>query len=344
MKKVYGTVLTIILVQMLFLKASFSQEQKFAFLGDFKLKSGEYIKDCRIGYRTFGRMNKDRSNVVLLPTWASGISEQLKSNVGHGRLVDSSKYFVIAVDALSNGVSSSPSNSSLQPRMSFPKITVSDMVNSQYELLRQVFKLSHIKAVIGSSMGGMQAFQWMVSYPEYMDKVIPIVGSPRLTPYDLILHDAVIRSIMADPAWKEGNYTENPARVIEAEYYALILTTPEDVNKNMKRESVIHEMEKAERETGGFDSNDRIRQTQAMMSLDISEGFGGKMEEAAKSVKAKTLIITSLKDRIVNPQPAIEFGRLLNTKVIELNNDCGHLAPGCDSERVNKAVADFLGE
>lgn len=319
----------------------FSQELKFAELGDFKLVSGEFIKNCRLGYRTFGTLNNERSNVVLMPTWASGTSEQLSSNIGKDRLIDSSKYFIIAVDALCNGVSSSPSNSSLQPRMSFPKIIIEDMVNSQYLLLTKVFNLTHIKAVLGTSMGGMQAFQWMISYPEYMDKVVPIVGSTRPTAYDMVLYNTLIRSIMNDPEWNNGNYANNPARVSEAEFYAMILTTPEDLNKRFTKDNVLAEMEKA-KNAKGFDSNDKIRQTQAMMALDISQRFGGSMERAAEAVKAKTLIIVALKDHIVNPASAIEFGKLLKTKVIELNNDCGHLSPGCEPKLVNQAVADFL--
>lgn len=341
MKNRSGLYLCLFLLQFIFINPAFTQELRFAELGDFRLVSGEYIKDCRIGYRTFGTLNKDSSNVILMPTWASGISQQLISSIGKGRLVDSSKYYVITVDALCNGVSSSPSNSRLQPRMDFPKVTIEDMVNTQYLLLTKIFKLSNIKAIVGTSMGGMQAFQWMVSYPEFAGKIVSIVGSTRLTPYDLVLHDTVIRSIKTDPAWNNGNYTENPARVSEAEFNALILTTPEDINKRMKRENVLAEMEKAIN-TKGFDSNDKIRQTEAMMSLDIAKNFGGSLEKAAEAVKAKVLIIASLKDRIVNPAPAIEFGRLLKTKVTELNNDCGHLAPGCESKFVNEAVADFL--
>jgi homoserine O-acetyltransferase len=85
-----------------FASAVAAQELHFAQLGDFKLESGEVIRGCRIGYRTFGQLNKDRSNAVLLPTWAGGTSEQLESGVGRHALVDDSKYFVIAVDALSN--------------------------------------------------------------------------------------------------------------------------------------------------------------------------------------------------------------------------------------------------
>src|SRR5215510_5258364 len=93
-----------------------SAQQQFAQLGDFKLESGEVIRDCRIGYRTFGKLNADKSNVIIFPTWAGGTTEQLQSNIGPGKLLNSEKYFVIAVDALGNGVSSSPSTSKLQPR------------------------------------------------------------------------------------------------------------------------------------------------------------------------------------------------------------------------------------
>src|SRR5947209_14978756 len=187
--------------------AAVAQELKFARLGDFKLESGEVIRDCRVGYRTFGALNGERSNAILVPTWASGTTEQLLSNFGQGRLVDTTKYYVIAVDALGNGVSPSPSNSTTQPRMSFPRFTVRDMVNTQHELLTKVLHINHLKAVTGISMGGMQTFQWMVSYPDFMDKGVPIVGSPRVTPYDLVFLRTQLRAIMTDPDWNNGNYT-----------------------------------------------------------------------------------------------------------------------------------------
>lgn len=266
-----------------------SAQQKFAKLGDFKLESGEVIHDCRVGYRTFGQLNRERSNAVLLPTWAGGTSEQLKSGVGEHALLDDSKYFVIAVDALSNGVSSSPSNSTSQPRMKFPRITMRDMVNSQHRLLVETLGIKHLKAVVGISMGGMQTFEWMVAYPDFMDKAVPIVGSPRLAPYDLLHLQTEIDAIKNDPSWMNGDYTTNPARRLEFELGALILTTPQRYNQKKTREDVLKDLNKAENSPGS-DANNKIRQVEAMMSMDVSNDFGHSMERAAASVKARVLI------------------------------------------------------
>jgi len=320
-----------------------AQEQRFAQLGDFKLESGEVIRDCRIGYRLFGKLNNDKSNAILFPTWAGGTSEQLKGNFGPGRLVDTDKYFVIAVDALSNGVSSSPSNSKLQPRMSFPKFNFRDLVNTQHELLTRVLHLNHLKAVMGVSMGGMQTFQWMVSYPDFMDQAIPIVGSPQLAPYDLVLWQVQVEAIMNDRRWDGGNYVENPAREAEFEFAELVLTTPDNYNQKKTRQQTFADLAKASK-TGGSDANDKIRQAQAMMALDVSQPFGGELERAAAAVKARVFVIVARLDHVVTPGPALEFARLLRSQVLELEGDCGHQAPSCESQKVNPAVAAFLAQ
>ena len=115
-----------------------SSELKIGDLGDFKLENGAVIRDCRIAYHTSGKLNDDKSNIVLWPTWFTGSSKQLIPLAGSDGYVDPSRYFVIFVDALGNGISSSPSNSSVQPRMEFPVFTIRDMVNSQYRLLTEI--------------------------------------------------------------------------------------------------------------------------------------------------------------------------------------------------------------
>jgi homoserine O-acetyltransferase len=322
-----------------------AQEQRFGELGDFKLTSGEVIRDCRIGYRLFGKLNADKSNAIVIPTWASGTTEQLIYNIGPGRLLDSDKYFVIAIDALGNGISSSPSNSKRQPRMSFPKFTMQDTVNSQYQLVTGVLKLNHVKAVVGISMGGMQTFQWVVSYPDFMDKAVPIVGSPRLAAYDLLHWQSQIDAIMNDRDWKNGEYTVNPARAAEFEFGEIFLTTPDHYNKQMSRQKVLEELKKAgEAKGGGFDANDKIRQVQAMMALDVTEPFAGSMERAVAQVKAKVFVVVARFDHVVTPGPALEFAQLLKAGVLVLEGDCGHLANSCESEKVNSAVAEFLNQ
>ncbi len=323
-------------------------QQQFASLGDFKLESGKVIRDCRIGYRIFGQLNPQKSNAIVFPTWFSGTTEQLADSFGaggfeQGKLLDTSKYYVIAMDALGNGVSSSPSNSTLQPRMKFPVFTVRDMVNSQHQVLTQTLHLNHVKAVMGISMGGMQTFQWMVSYPEFMDEAIPIVGTPRPGAYDMLHWNLEVDAIMHDSAWNGGDYKENPAKVVMGEIGALLLTTPEGYNRVTTREQVDESIAKFKTEPA-FDANNHIRQAQAVMKLDVSDAFGGSMERAAAAVKAKVLVISSLQDHAVTPGEALNFARLLHAQVLELTGDCGHQANGCESGRVNPAVAEFLGK
>lgn len=191
-------------------------------------------------------------------------------------------------------------------------------------------------------MGGMQTFQWLASYPNFMDKAIPIVGSPQLAPYDLVHWQTQIDAIMNDAAWKGGDYTINPARAVEYGFGAILLTTPENYNQKMTRQKVFEEMANAKAKTDGFDANDKIRQTQAMMMLDITEKFGGSWEKTADAIKAKVFVIVAHLDHVVTPAPSLKLAKLLNAKTLVLESHCGHLAPSCEYQKINSAVADFL--
>jgi len=319
----------------LFALAAVAQEQQFANIGDLKLQNGGVIRSCRVGYRTFGKLAADKSNVIVFPTWASGTTEQLKGSIGPGRLIDSSTYFVVAIDALANGVSSSPSNSRLQPRMRFPQFTLRDTVESQHRLLTQVLKIDRAKAIVGISMGGMQVFQWLVTYPNFMEKAIPIVGTPRPAPYDVMLWQAQIEALMRDRDWRGGNYAVNPARALDFAFGELLLTTPTDYNRRKTREQVLADLAKAQHEKR-FDANDKIRQVQSMLALDVSREYG--------AVKAKVFVVVAKFDHVVTPGPATEFATLIGAKLLSLDGDCGHLATACESQRLNKAVTDFLNQ
>ena len=182
-------VLAVYLVGALTMHAQQSQ-QKFANLGQCKLENGQVIQDCRIGYRTFGKLNAAGDNAVLMPTSLHGNTAELTPLFGDGssplHLVDTARFFGIAVDAFGNGVSSSPSNSTAQPGTKFPNFTLRDCVRAQYRLATEVLHLQHLHAVTGISMGGEQTFVWAVMYPKYFDLAVPILGTPRETTFDLL--------------------------------------------------------------------------------------------------------------------------------------------------------------
>ena len=318
--------------------------QQFAELGDFKLQSGGVIHEFRLGYRTLGKLNAEKSNAILWPTWLGGTSEQLLQFIGPGKVLDSNKYFVVLVDAIGNGVTTSPSNSKTQPLMKFPQFTIRDMVEAEHRLATEVFHLAHLRAVMGVSMGGMQTFSWAVAYPDFMDIAISIAGSPQSTSYDKLLWTAQIDAIELDPAWNHGNPTGPLTRglTLSEEIGQMNLTSPAyRVAHTGTREFDVFlaELKKNAKGDGGIAAN-QIRQRQAIMALDIPKELGVTMADAAKKVRAKLLVIVSPQDHLVNPVPAMEFAAAADAPVVTLNSACGHLANACIS--VGPTVARFL--
>jgi len=335
------------LLFLLLLTPAFAAEtpQQTASIGDLRLESGDVLRNCKVGYRTFGALNADKSNAILFPTWFSGRSDDLAQYMAADGLVDPARYFVIAVDALGDGVSSSPSNSAEQPRMVFPKITVRDMVDAEYHLVKDVLGIPHLHAVMGISMGGMQTFQWVLSYPDFVDRAVPIVGSPRLTTTDLLLWTAEADAITESAGWDRGNYKQQPSVRAVGDMHAFALTTPGYRARSTPAgefPAFLKHIDSAP--LGRFDANDWLRQLQAMMALDVTKPYGGSLAAAAHAVKAKMLIVAAKQDHMVNPLPALEFAADLNAPVIELESDCGHLSPGCEKDTLYPRVRAFLDQ
>lgn len=330
------------LLTLLILTASLAaaqNEQKFAELGAFKLENGEVIQDCKLGYRTFGKLNADKSNAVLFPTWFGGKSDQLAGNFGKDKMVDDAKFFIIAVDAIGNGVSSSPSNSRKQPGDQFPRFTIRDMVNAEHHLVTQTFGIKKLHAVMGISMGGMQTFEWMVAYPEMMKLAVPIVGTTHQTAFDLLLWSTELKAI--EDA-RKFDTSDNAGAALVGRIHALALFTPAYRNSATPPKEFEAFVKKEEQNyLDTFKADDWASQLRAMMAHDISKPFGS-MAKAAQEVKAKVLVVVARQDMMVNPDPAIEFARLLKANVLEVNNTCGHVYATCEGDKVNAAVAKFL--
>src|SRR5262249_42737402 len=176
-------------------------------LGDFTLESGEIIKDFSISYVTHGKLNANKSNAILMVTAIGGNHHRLDYLIGPGRALDPSKYFIICTDAIGNGLTTSPSNSKTQPRMKIPKFNIRAMVNSQERLVREHFGINKLVTVIGASMGGMQALQWAVSYPDKMDSIVPIIPLGRTPAWTTGVLEMLRQSIMSDPKFKGGDYS-----------------------------------------------------------------------------------------------------------------------------------------
>jgi homoserine O-acetyltransferase len=316
-------------------------QQQFADLGVCKLANGQQISGCRVGYRTWGTLNAERANAVLFPTWFSGTSTSLAASVGAEKLVDPAKYFVIAVDALGDGVSSSPSNSDTQPGPLFPAFTTRDMVNAEYRLVTEKLGLTHLHAVMGISMGGMQTFEWMVESPGFMDDAIPIVGSPRLTGYDLLLWHAEEDALRSDPDWREGHYSQPPPMGAVDVLHQMNLTTPTNYARTHPPDKFAADYA-AYYKKGilPFDANDWLYQLEAMIHHDVAHG--GPMEDAARRVKARVLVVVSAQDHMVNPKPAEDFAQTIGARTLVLDSDCGHQATGCASATLDPAVRAFL--
>ncbi len=317
-------------------------QQKFADLGTCKLVSGAEIQHCRIGYRTWGALNPAHSNAVLVTTWFSGTTANIAGSVGADKLVDPNKYFIVAVDALGDGVSSSPSNAPApQHGPDFPAYTIQDMVNTQHRLVTEALGIRHLHAVTGISMGGMQTFEWLVNYPDMLDLAIPIVGSPRPTSYDMLLMQTEEDALRSDPEFHQGRYQKAPAVPVVEAIHLLHLSTPAHFATEEPPQKFLADYPKAyAKGILPFDANDWLSGLEAIRHNDAAHG--GSMEEAAKKVKAKVLVINAAQDHMVNPRPALDFAALISAKTIVLQSDCGHQAPGCEAATLFPAIRAFL--
>jgi homoserine O-acetyltransferase/O-succinyltransferase len=315
--------------------------QQLADLGTCRLESGGAITSCRIGYRTFGKLNAARSNAVLVPTWFTGTTESLL-DVVPDKLVDTSRFHLVLVDALADGVSSAPSNSKEQPRLAFPRITIRDMVEAERRLVVDVLGIPRLHAVMGISMGGMQAMEWGVSHPSHVERVVSIVGTPRLTAADLHLWTTELNALASDVAYLGGNYQGRPELRALVALHELMLTTPSYRARETSREAFPAWMAKVEANTS-FDWNDWRRQLEAMMAHDVGAPHGG-LDRAFERVTARSLVVVADQDHMVHPGPSLGFAEAVGARVVHLEGDCGHLAPTCESEKVQDAVRAFLVE
>jgi homoserine O-acetyltransferase len=318
--------------------APIALSQNFCELGDFALESGQTIKQCRIGYRTFGRLNEAKNNAILFPTYFTGKSDALQIHVGgKGHMIDSTRYFIILTDALGNGVSSSPSNSTLQTGGEFPLFTIADMVHSQEAMVRKQWGIEKLHAVIGISMGGMQAFQWMAAFPEKVGKMISLVGTPKLGFSDLLLWQSEIQPI-EKALQNNGNLQQAMETTVLIHAYALY--TPSWRNKNQKTTDFQSFINNEIQKSRSLSPLDWVWQAKAMMAHNAYKTL--QLDKLGNILKTRGLIVYSSQDMMVSPQACADLIAYSGAEHIVLSDDCGHLATGCNMTRISERVQAFL--
>jgi len=325
-------------------------------IGDLKLESGETIQDFSISYVTHGTLNAKKSNAILMVTAISGNHHRLDFLIGPGKALDTDKYFIVCTDAIGNGLTTSPSNSTAQPHMKFPRFVIRDMVASQYKLMTEHLGIQHVVAVIGPSMGGMQTLQWGVSHPDFMDSLVALVPLARTPAWTVTVLEASRKAIMLDPDWKGGDYSEPPEQGIRLWrdiLNFLAARTPEVSRDQFPNQLDILPWLK-DQETGlikAFDANDWIYQTWAYDRHDIgtTPGMNGDLIKALRAIKAKTLIMVGTKD-LLNPEweprEAARYMRDVRVSTISPGTVTGHASAGgafpADVDFMNVAITNFL--
>lgn len=330
--------LIIIIFSFFFFSFEIFPQQLYGEIGNLKLENGGEINDCKIGYRIFGKLNADSTNAVMYPTWFAGFSEHLANLIGPGKLVDSTKYFVIAVDALGNGISTSPHNSGMNEN--FPSFTMRDIVHAEYLLLTKILGLKKLHAAIGGSMGGMQVLQFAASYPEFAKKIVAYVPTPWASSYDKLLWQTRYDFIETS---RKYNVSEKEIMKIINMLTQTVARTPDHFVLNNSRENFETYLKKFDKEPSNiFTSIDYMYQLRAMINHDILATEGITKENVKEKIKSEIFLIIAERDIILHPSSAKEFAAMINAKTLLLDSDCGHLSVNCEMEKVVKAIDEFL--
>ena len=274
----------------------------------FRTESGVTLPQARIVYGTYGHLNAARNNAVLLPSHYMADHHGYEWIIGPGRVFDPGRDFLVATELFGNGHSSSPSNTPEPhhgPR--FPVVTIRDNVEAVHRLLVDELHVTHLRAIVGFSMGAQQAFQWAVSYPDFADRIVATAGTAKTYPHGVMRLEGQIAALTADTAFNSGDYTAPPVKGLSA--FAAVwggwLYSQEWWRRDLWRtmEWADTTLDKSienfrARFIRGADANDLILQMRTWERHDAgaTPAFGGDVERALKSIGVPLLYMPSETD------------------------------------------------
>ncbi|MAQ35694.1 MULTISPECIES: alpha/beta fold hydrolase [Thioclava] len=326
-------------------------------LGTFEFQCGLAVPNARLAYKTFGKLNAAKDNVIVYPTWYSGQHYDNEWLIGPGMALDPEKYFIIIPNMFGNGLSTSPSNTP-EPYNAdrFPNVTAYDNVKAQHRLVTEKFGIEKIRMVTGWSMGALQTFHWGAMYPEMMDLIAPFCGSAKCSRHNYVFLEGVKAALRADAAWENGRYTSKPEKGLRAvgRVYA-----GWGFSQSFYREELdLKTLGYASLEDfligfwEGFflpkDANNLLTMAWTWQNGDISanELYNGDYKAALGAIKAKAYVMPGKTDLYFPPEDSeIEVANMPNAEFVPVPSIWGHFAggPGTNPDDV-KFIDDKLKE
>jgi homoserine O-acetyltransferase len=315
---------------------------------DFEFENGSVLPELRVAYETHGSLNPGHDNAILLVHGTSGNRHAFDTVIGPGKTFDTDKYFVITVDAIGGGDSSSPKDGLGQD---FPRYTIRDMMAAQHALVTRGLELTTLRAVGGSSMGSFVSLEWGIHHPEMVRSLILLVPSPKAEANFQLTVDLMTSVIALDPQWAGGRYTHNPVdglRLAGMLYYPWVVSTA--YLDRIPAQRRAKELEESARSYARWDANSLVFRYAASRGHDAAAPFAGDMAAALSQIAAPTLILPSASDRLLG----LAGARLIRDSVkhasyAEIPSDLGHRAGRAapdtpEGHFVDQQIRSFLAQ
>jgi homoserine O-acetyltransferase len=325
----------------------------------FRTEGGVVLPEARVVYGTYGRLNAARDNVVLLPSHYMANHHGYEWLIGPGLALDTTRLFLVATELFGNGASSSPSNTPEPfhgPR--FPVTTIRDNVEAVHRLLTEQLGVTHLRAVIGFSMGAQQAFQWAVSHPTFMDRVVATSGTAKTYGHGIMRLEGQIAALTADSAFHGGDYASPPKTGLAAfgTVWAAWLYSQEWWRRELWRTNAppgttFEQFVQSWRGRFAADANDYILQARTWERHDVgtTPGFDGDVERALRAIRVPVLYMPSATDLYFPVEDARYETRFIpRVRLVPIPSLWGHPAGAgaspADRDFLNLTIGKFLAE
>lgn len=314
---------------------------------EFRFECGATLRDMKVGYTTQGALNRTKDNAVLVTHGTSANRHTFDTYIGPGKAFDTDRYFVIAVDAIGGGTSSSPKDGL---GTDFPRYTIRDMVKAQHDLAIRGLGLPGLLATGGSSMGAFQALEWGIHHPDFVRGLLLLVPAARAPANIKAVIDTMYEVVQLDPDWNDGRYTRNPTRGLAAA--GMIFSTwfvSDAYLETLDTAAYQDALTIMAKAFVQWDAVSLMWRYLASREHDVSRPFGGDMKKALGLVRAKTLVMPSAADRVLPLFGAHELRDGIPGAIYkEIPSILGHMAQNpFDSSKpehrfVERTIAEFL--